>query len=362
MPPGGRGRKGRPGFTRTPAAGQDARATMRRLAALLFRLVPTLRPLGAPGPSGVALALAGAVLGLAMLAGAPVPAAAQAPPILALPQDPALKPEDRGNVARFLRMNLPRVLAFGPDGALYVSQGANNAMGAPDATWGNRPERLLSAAILRLDPARLGFGERAVVTAMRAPHGDFRDWTALRSWAEEIASQLELSPAGAAQVGMRSALIDSGLSAAPFSHGLDADGPVAVEQHPGDGDVAAHREVGPREVRDHVGHRRVDPDAAADVAGHQTRAGRLVARTTRSFSSIFSTSRLRPEKKKVSPGDSVDAKYSSTVPSRRPFLNRTSSVVASTMMPAFSRCCATNPGFVTCHRPSAPSRNRLNRS
>ncbi|GAA4318554.1 flavodoxin domain-containing protein [Klenkia terrae] len=53
----------------------------------------------------------------------------------------------------------------------------------------------------RLDPARLGFGERAVVTAMRAPHGDFRDWTALRSWAEEIASQLELSPAGAAQVG-----------------------------------------------------------------------------------------------------------------------------------------------------------------
>ena len=61
------------------------------------------------------------------------------------------------------------------------------------------------------------------------------------------------------------------------AHALDADGPVAVEQHPGDGDVAAHREVGPREVRDHVGHRRVDPDAAADVAGHQTRAGRLVA-------------------------------------------------------------------------------------
>ncbi|MEU7904709.1 Ig-like domain-containing protein [Actinoplanes sp. NPDC049118] len=44
-------------------------------------------------------------------------------------------------------------LAFGPDGALYVSQGANNAMGAADSTWGNRPERLLSAAVLRLDPA-----------------------------------------------------------------------------------------------------------------------------------------------------------------------------------------------------------------
>jgi Bacterial Ig-like domain len=46
-------------------------------------------------------------------------------------------------------------LAFGPDGALYITQGANNAMGAPDTTWGNRPERLLSAAVLRLDPALL---------------------------------------------------------------------------------------------------------------------------------------------------------------------------------------------------------------
>ncbi|GAA2595281.1 hypothetical protein GCM10010435_87880 [Winogradskya consettensis] len=47
-------------------------------------------------------------------------------------------------------------LAFGPDGALYVSQGANNAMGGADATWGNRPERLLSAAVLRLDTSLLG--------------------------------------------------------------------------------------------------------------------------------------------------------------------------------------------------------------
>ncbi|MCA2215062.1 Ig-like domain-containing protein [Jidongwangia harbinensis] len=46
-------------------------------------------------------------------------------------------------------------LAFGPDGAIYLSQGSNNAMGAPDSTWANRPERRLSAAVLRLDPARL---------------------------------------------------------------------------------------------------------------------------------------------------------------------------------------------------------------
>ena len=42
-------------------------------------------------------------------------------------------------------------LAFGPDGALYFNQGANNAMGAPDGAWDNRHEQLLSAAVLRLD-------------------------------------------------------------------------------------------------------------------------------------------------------------------------------------------------------------------
>ncbi|WP_436499757.1 Ig-like domain-containing protein [Actinokineospora sp. HUAS TT18] len=59
--------------------------------------------------------------------------------------------------------NLPRSvldhqtnsLAFGPDGALYVPQGGSNAMGAPDSAWGDRPEHLLTAAVLRLDPAKL---------------------------------------------------------------------------------------------------------------------------------------------------------------------------------------------------------------
>ncbi len=42
----------------------------------------------------------------------------------------------------------------------------------------------------RLEKDRLGFAERAMVTAMRAPVGDFRDWAAVRGWGEEIASAL----------------------------------------------------------------------------------------------------------------------------------------------------------------------------
>jgi menaquinone-dependent protoporphyrinogen IX oxidase len=42
----------------------------------------------------------------------------------------------------------------------------------------------------RLDKHLLGTEERAMVTAMRAPVGDFRDWDALRTWAEDIAEAL----------------------------------------------------------------------------------------------------------------------------------------------------------------------------
>jgi menaquinone-dependent protoporphyrinogen IX oxidase len=49
----------------------------------------------------------------------------------------------------------------------------------------------------RVDKQLLGFGDKAMVTAMRAPVGDFRDWDALRAWAEEIASALAGMATGA---------------------------------------------------------------------------------------------------------------------------------------------------------------------
>ncbi len=42
----------------------------------------------------------------------------------------------------------------------------------------------------RLDKSLLGFGERAMITAVKAPEGDFRDWEAIREWADGIAQEL----------------------------------------------------------------------------------------------------------------------------------------------------------------------------
>lgn len=57
------------------------------------------------------------------------------------------------NLPRSIRDHVTNGVDFGPDGALYVMQGSNSAMGAPDGAWGNRPERLLTAACLRIDPS-----------------------------------------------------------------------------------------------------------------------------------------------------------------------------------------------------------------
>jgi hypothetical protein len=55
---------------------------------------------------------------------------------------------------RSAKDHLSNSLAFGPNGKLYMTQGSNSAMGAPDNAWGNRPERLLTGAVLEIDPNR----------------------------------------------------------------------------------------------------------------------------------------------------------------------------------------------------------------
>jgi menaquinone-dependent protoporphyrinogen oxidase len=42
----------------------------------------------------------------------------------------------------------------------------------------------------RLDKSQLGFAERAIVTALHVPEGDYRDWSEIRAWATGIAESL----------------------------------------------------------------------------------------------------------------------------------------------------------------------------
>lgn len=42
----------------------------------------------------------------------------------------------------------------------------------------------------KLDKGSLGFAEKAIVLALRAPEGDFRDWDDIRHWADGIAREL----------------------------------------------------------------------------------------------------------------------------------------------------------------------------
>jgi menaquinone-dependent protoporphyrinogen oxidase len=41
-----------------------------------------------------------------------------------------------------------------------------------------------------LDKEKLGFGERMIAKAVKAPDGDFRDWDQIEAWAEGIAAEL----------------------------------------------------------------------------------------------------------------------------------------------------------------------------
>ena len=61
------------------------------------------------------------------------------------------------NLPRSIRDHLTNSIAFRPGepSVLYFLQGSNSAGGDADGAWGNRPERLLSAAFLRLDLSKL---------------------------------------------------------------------------------------------------------------------------------------------------------------------------------------------------------------
>ncbi len=48
----------------------------------------------------------------------------------------------------------------------------------------------------KIDKSRLSFGERAILMAVKAPEGDYRDWADVENWAKKIADHLVPVPAG----------------------------------------------------------------------------------------------------------------------------------------------------------------------
>jgi menaquinone-dependent protoporphyrinogen oxidase len=69
---------------------------------------------------------------------------------------------------------------------------------SPDAPHAVDVSTVMSQTVARdhhlfsgsLDPTKLGFGERALVWAIRAPEGDFRNWVDIEAWAETISQSL----------------------------------------------------------------------------------------------------------------------------------------------------------------------------
>lgn len=58
-----------------------------------------------------------------------------------------------------------------------------------------REHRIFAGALSREE---MGFGERTIISMVKAPYGDFRDWEAIKAWAREIAQQLNRLPASVA--------------------------------------------------------------------------------------------------------------------------------------------------------------------
>lgn len=76
---------------------------------------------------------------------------------------------------RSARDHMTNSVSFRPgeNNALYVLQGSNSAMGAPDNAWGQRTERLLNAALLRLDLSKLNAAQLPLNVITREGGGTY---------------------------------------------------------------------------------------------------------------------------------------------------------------------------------------------
>lgn len=80
----------------------------------------------------------------------------------------------------------------GDNAALYVLQGSNSATGAPDNAWGNRPERLLSGALLRVDLNRIPSPPLSVKTSEGGLYDPYAPGAAVTVYASGIRNAYDM--------------------------------------------------------------------------------------------------------------------------------------------------------------------------
>lgn len=93
---------------------------------------------------------------------------------------------------RSTKEHLTNSLAFGPDGALYVLEGSNTTMGAPDSYWNFRAERLLTAAVLRVDTGAIVAPPLAVKTEGGGSYDPFMPGAPLTIYASGLRNAYDL--------------------------------------------------------------------------------------------------------------------------------------------------------------------------
>ncbi len=80
----------------------------------------------------------------------------------------------------------------GETGALYVLQGSDSSTGAPDDVWGNRPEKLLNAALLRVDVSKITQPPLNVKTAEGGTYNPYAPGAAVTLYATGIRNAYDM--------------------------------------------------------------------------------------------------------------------------------------------------------------------------
>ncbi|MEH2425621.1 MAG: Ig-like domain-containing protein [Nostoc sp.] len=98
------------------------------------------------------------------------------------------------DLPRSSRDHLTNSIEFKPNepNVLYVLQGSNSSMGAPNKVWSNRPERLLNAAVLRVDLSKIASLPLSVKTEDGGTYNPFKPGAAVTIFATGVRNAYDL--------------------------------------------------------------------------------------------------------------------------------------------------------------------------